>query len=70
MLTYGEKEVVVEPGPQGHSYAIRFVTGGEIPQAFQGLFTSRAEATKVVHMAVPPVKKPAKQPAKQMEDES
>ena len=60
MVMYGEKELVVEPGPQGHSYAIRFATGGEIPQAFQGLFTSRTEAMKTISLAPAPEKKEKK----------
>jgi len=69
-MKYGEKEVCIESGPKGYGYIIRFVTGGELPKAFDGLFTSKAEAKKAVDLAIPPEKKPAKQPVKQLEDES
>jgi len=59
-MKYGNKELRVVTAPLGNHYVLQFTTGGELPAAFQGMFTSQSAAWQ----AVTNYEKVAKEPAK------
>jgi hypothetical protein len=69
-MKYGEKEIEVVASPKGYHYSLRFTTGGEIPAALSGMYTSRTEAAKAVEAFPKPEAKASKKTVKEVEEES